>query len=58
MNKLNKLFLGIIIILLIALCTITVMYLKERDFVYEYLGNYNFSLYGDEYNNNINSLEK
>lgn len=53
MSKSNKFFLGIIIILLIALCTMTVMYLKERDLVYEYLGNYNFSL---EYNN-INSLE-
>ncbi len=52
MNKLNKIFLGIIIILVIALSTITMLYLKQRDLIYEYFGNYEFTLSEDSQNNN------
>lgn len=52
MNKLNKIFLGIIIILVIALSTITMLYLKQRDLIYEYFGNYEFTLSEDNQNNN------
>lgn len=43
MNKLSKIFLAIIIILLIALSFVTFKYLKLRDVVYEHLGNYEFT---------------
>lgn len=43
MNKLSKIFLVIIIVLTIALATMIVLYLKQRNLVYEYMGNYNFS---------------
>ena len=43
MNKLNKIFLSIIIVLVILLGIVSVMYLKQRTLLYEYLGNYNFS---------------
>lgn len=49
MNKLSKIFLVIIVILVILLSIMTFLYLKERDIVYEYMGNYNFS-YGNETN--------
>lgn len=52
MNKLNKIFLGIIIILVIALSIITMLYLKQRDLIYEYFGNYEFTLSEDNQNNN------
>lgn len=55
MNKLSKIFLGIIVILVIALTTMTVLYLKQRDLIYEYFGNYNFSI-NDIEKNNIISL--
>lgn len=43
MNKLSKILIGIIIVLVIALAIVTVKYLKQRDLIYEYMGNYNFS---------------
>lgn len=43
MNKLSKVLIGIIVVLIIALVVITVKYLKQRDLIYEYMGNYNFS---------------
>lgn len=51
MNKLNKIFLGIIIILVIALSIITMLYLKQRDLIYEYFGNYEFTLSEDNQDN-------
>lgn len=51
MNKLNKIFLGIIVILIIALCVITGMYLNQRNLLYKYLGNY-------DSNFNENPIEK
>lgn len=44
MNKLSKILIGVIVILVIALCTVTVLYLKQRSLIYEYFGNYDFSL--------------
>lgn len=52
MNKLSKIFLGIIVILVIALCTITVLYLKQRDLIYEHFGNYEFTFNENNQNNN------
>lgn len=43
MNKLSKILICIIIVLIISLAVITVKYLKQRDLIYEYMGNYNFS---------------
>ena len=44
MDKLNKILIAIIVILAIALCTVTVLYMKQRSLIYEYFGNYDFSL--------------
>ena len=44
MNKLSKIFLGIIFVLIILLVIVTSMYLKQRNLIYEYFGNYNFSV--------------
>lgn len=52
MNKLNKIFLGIIIILVIALSAIMVLYLKQRDLIYEHFGNYEFTFSEENQNNN------
>lgn len=54
MNKLTKILIGIIIVLIIALCTITVLYLKQRDLIYEYFGNYDFSLNSNTQENTTN----
>lgn len=43
MNTLSKVFLGIIIVLIVALSFVTFKYLKLRDVVYEHLGNYEFT---------------
>ena len=43
MNRLSKILIGIIVILTILLSIVTVKYLKQRDLIYEYMGNYNFS---------------
>lgn len=43
MNKLSKILILVIAILIIALATVTFKYLKQRDLIYEYMGNYNFS---------------
>lgn len=48
MNKLNKIFLGIIIILMVLLSFVTVKYLKLKNQVYEYLGNYDFTYYNED----------
>mgnify|MGYP005774773075 CR=1 FL=1 len=48
MNKLSKIFLGIIIILIVVLSFVTVKYLKLRNQVYEYLGNYDFTYYNED----------
>lgn len=50
MNRLSKIFLAIIVVLTVALITVTVMYLKQRDLIYEYMGNYQFTF--QENNNN------
>ena len=55
MNKLSKIFLVIIIVLTIALATMTFLYLKQRDLIYEYMGNYNFSMGMDE--NETNNID-
>ncbi len=47
MNKLSKIFLGIIIILIVLLSFVTIKYLKLRDQVYEYFGNYEFTYYNE-----------
>lgn len=44
MNKLSKILLVIIVILTIALAIVTSLYLKQRDLIYEYFGNYDFSV--------------
>lgn len=44
MNNLSKIFLVIIIVLSIALIVVTSLYLKQRNLIYEYFGNYNFSI--------------
>lgn len=44
MNKLSKIFLGIIFVLIILLVIVTSMYLKQRNLIYKYFGNYNFSV--------------
>ena len=44
MNRLSKILIGIIVILTILLSIVTVKYLKQRDLIYEYMGNYNFSV--------------
>lgn len=43
MNKLSKILICIIVVLIICLAVITIKYLKQRDLIYEYMGNYNFS---------------
>ena len=43
MNKLSKILLVIIVALIILLAIVTIKYLKQRDLIYEYMGNYNFS---------------
>lgn len=48
MNKLSAIFLGIIVILVIMLSIVTIKYLKLRDQVYEYFGNYEFTYYNEE----------
>lgn len=55
MNKLNKIFSAIIIVLTIALTAMTFLYLKQRDLIYEYMGNYNFSMGTDE--NQTNNID-
>ncbi len=52
MNKLSKILIGVIVILIIVLAMVTVKYLKQRDLIYEYMGNYNFS--AEKVNNSIN----
>ena len=47
MNKLSKILIGVIVVLVIALATVTVLYLKQRSLIYEYFGNYEFSLGGN-----------
>ena len=54
MNKLSKIFLIIIVVLTLALIPVTSLYLKQRDLIYEYFGNYNFSIDEDESKNNTN----
>lgn len=44
MKKLVAILIGVIIILVIALCIITALYLRQRNLIYEYFGNYDFSL--------------
>lgn len=44
MNNLSKIFLVIIIVLSIALIVVISLYLKQRNLIYEYFGNYNFSI--------------
>ena len=44
MNKLSKILLAIIVVLVILLAIVTIKYLKQRDLIYEYMGNYNFSV--------------
>ena len=44
----------IIDVLTLALITVTSLYLKQRDLIYEYFGNYNFSIDEDESKNNTN----
>lgn len=51
MNKLSKFLIVIIVALVILLITITFKYFKQRDFIYENMGNYNFSV-----NNTTNSI--
>lgn len=59
MNKLDKILIGIIVVLVIALCTITVLYLRQRDLIYEYFGNYDFSLSSNaEENNSISNIQE
>ncbi len=53
MNKINKFLIGIIFILIIALTIITIKYFKQRDLIYEYMGNYNFS--AEQLRNNVNN---
>lgn len=53
MNKLSKILIGIIVILIILLAIVTVKYLKQRDLIYEYMGNYNFSAEDLKTENNI-----
>ena len=47
MKKLCAVFLSIIIILIIILSIVTIKYLKLRDQVYEYFGNYEFTYYNE-----------
>ena len=47
MKKLCAIFLSIIIILIIILSIVTIKYLKLRDKVYEYFGNYEFTYYNE-----------
>ena len=47
MKKLCAIFLSIIIILIIILSIVTIKYLKLRDQVYEYFGNYEFTYYNE-----------
>ena len=54
MKKLVAVLIGIIVVLIITLCTVTVLYLKQRDLIYEYMGNYDFSFGSDT---NSNTLE-
>ena len=44
MNRLSKILIGIIVILTILLSIVIVKYLKQRNLIYEYMGNYNFSV--------------
>ena len=47
MKKLCAIFLSLIIILIIILSIVTIKYLKLRDQVYEYFGNYEFTYYNE-----------
>ena len=51
MNKLSKILIGVIVVLVIALAIVTVLYLKQRSLIYEYFGNYEFSLSGNTQEN-------
>lgn len=52
MNKLNKIFLCIIVVLVIALGIVTSMYLNQRNFIYKHLGNYDFSFNEEQIESN------
>lgn len=53
MEKLSKFLIAIIVVLVVLLITITYKYFKQRDLIYENMGNYNFSI--DNSTNNVNN---
>lgn len=44
MNKLSKILIAVIAALVVLLIIVTYKYFKQRDLIYENMGNYNFSV--------------